>query len=305
LLVGAPGYNNGGDAYIFLGSSSGISTLVAWTDTYHDTCFGDATASYRYGYAVKIIGDIKNDDGYSDWVVSNPKYCSAFYETQRGIVYWYEGSSSIGSTLHTDTVSLKADTNNVSDTNNAFGEGFGYIDLGGTAKYFLVGCPGCYSNPGIDPYAQVFAFGWNTQLSALALKWQKQASFNRDTTGGHHGYWGRNIEFGKLDGDADGLDLLITASFQHYDYHTGYSAFSFGDVTEDWDASSTAYDIIMTWTTNDSFGKWGFDVVIDDADGDGYDDILAGAPSWALPYGYVGFAGAVVYHRGDSDGFDE
>ena len=69
LLVGAPsatvgGAAGAGKAYLFLGSATGIGTRAAWT-------FALPNAGASLGYAVAWAGDV-NGDGYNDWLVGAP-----------------------------------------------------------------------------------------------------------------------------------------------------------------------------------------------------------------------------------------
>ena len=88
VIVGAPQYTNSltyeGAAYVYLGSSSGLSTTSAWL------VYGNQLDA-SYGYSVASAGDV-NGDGYSDVIVGAVLYDSVF--NNEGAAYVYLGSSS-------------------------------------------------------------------------------------------------------------------------------------------------------------------------------------------------------------------
>jgi hypothetical protein len=65
VIVGAPYYDNGetdeGRAYVYHGSSSGLSATANWTAESNQ-------ASAYFGYSVSTAGDV-NGDGYADVIV--------------------------------------------------------------------------------------------------------------------------------------------------------------------------------------------------------------------------------------------
>ncbi|PLX04833.1 MAG: hypothetical protein C0594_08760, partial [Marinilabiliales bacterium] len=84
LLVGQPNWNNSiGKAYVFYGSSNGMSELSV------DELIGAASNS-EFSSQVSYAGDV-NHDGYSDIVISAPKYSNG--ESLEGKLYAYYGSS--------------------------------------------------------------------------------------------------------------------------------------------------------------------------------------------------------------------
>ena len=73
-------YDNGrGKAYVYHGSSTGLSAAPAWTATGED-------AYNSFGNSVATAGDV-NGDGYADLVVGAVRY-----DSYRGRVYVYHGS---------------------------------------------------------------------------------------------------------------------------------------------------------------------------------------------------------------------
>ncbi len=83
VIIGASRYDsNKGKAYLYLGSSSGLSSTADWTDT------GETAGDY-FGVIVAGAGDV-NGDGYDDVVVSAPYNDDG--GTNAGEVYLYRGS---------------------------------------------------------------------------------------------------------------------------------------------------------------------------------------------------------------------
>jgi hypothetical protein len=88
VIVGARNYNNGqideGQAYVYLGSASGLSATSAWTAESNQ-------ANAYFGYPVGTAGDV-NGDGYSDVIIGASYYDNG--QTDEGRAYVYLGSPS-------------------------------------------------------------------------------------------------------------------------------------------------------------------------------------------------------------------
>ncbi|MCD4812817.1 FG-GAP-like repeat-containing protein, partial [bacterium] len=90
VIVGAYRYDNGetdeGCAYVYHGSSGGLSGTAAWTAESNQI---DA----RFGYSVASVGDV-NGDGYSDVIVGAHAYDNG--ETDEGRAFVYYGNDTAG-----------------------------------------------------------------------------------------------------------------------------------------------------------------------------------------------------------------
>ena len=87
VIVGAPYYNNGesdeGRAFVYHGSSSGLSANPAWTaESNQENAY--------FGTSVSTAGDV-NGDGYGDVIVGAPFYSNG--QTNEGRVFVYHGSA--------------------------------------------------------------------------------------------------------------------------------------------------------------------------------------------------------------------
>ena len=84
VIVGAPGYNNKGVAFVYYGSASGLSTTPSWTAEPNQAC--------SFSYSVSTAGDV-NGDGYDDIIIGAPAYWNSTY-TSHGAAFVYYGSAS-------------------------------------------------------------------------------------------------------------------------------------------------------------------------------------------------------------------
>ncbi|GMU94775.1 MAG: hypothetical protein AMXMBFR50_02920 [Ignavibacterium album] len=90
VIVGASEYDNGqtdeGRAFVYHGSSTGLSTTANWTAESNQ-------ASARFGISVSTAGDV-NGDGYSDVIVGADEYDNG--ETDEGRTFVYFGNDGTG-----------------------------------------------------------------------------------------------------------------------------------------------------------------------------------------------------------------
>jgi len=96
VIVGAPAYHNGGPvpdpegtAFVYHGSSSGLSTAPDWTALH-------GQASARFGWSVSTAGDLTGD-GYADVIIGAPGYDNL--QEEQGAVYIYQGNDGPGVSL--------------------------------------------------------------------------------------------------------------------------------------------------------------------------------------------------------------
>ena len=88
VIVGAPGFDESvtdeGKAYVFLGSSTGLSLIPSWTAV-------SGQPQSEFGAAVAAAGDV-NRDGYTDVVVAAPAFSAG--QAGEGRIFVYHGGMS-------------------------------------------------------------------------------------------------------------------------------------------------------------------------------------------------------------------
>lgn len=281
IIIGAPLHDAGagsganrGRVYVYLGSPAGPSTNAAWMVS------GDETGD-QFGYSVANAGDV-NGDGYSDVLIGAPFHPGTSVPSYaRGLAYLYAGSPTgmQNSPKWTGSGTLEGDLygyslNTAGDVN---GDGFSDILIGapkangydvssGTA-YLLLGSP-----------TFTMAVGW---LGSIA---QKNASY-----GASLGAW---------DVNGDGYsDVVIGIPFR--DLNGGAdqgSAFIYlGSPAGPPDGFSPS--VVITGSEDSAY--FGSAVAGGgDVNGDGYSDVVIGAPSDDA--GHVGAdRGRVFFYYGN------
>ena len=267
VIVGAKGVSSStGAAYIYLGSSTGISTIAA------TTLDGFSTNSY-FGNSVASAGDV-NGDGYSDVIVGAWAQTQLPYYYVKGAAYIYYGASSGISTTASTTLNGLLDGGDFGYSVACAGDvnGDGYSDV-------IVGAYGvAWSNNTQNGEAYVY-YGSATGLSETA-----DVTFSGTT----------NARFGICvasagDVNGDGYSDVIIGAYQAsgkgaaYVYH-GASA-----------GLSTTAATTFNGTANN--GYFGDKVACaGDVNGDGYSDVMIGAD------GISSGKGAVYIYQGSSTG---
>ncbi len=270
VIVGAPWYDNGqtdeGRAFVYHGSATGLSTAANWTAE------GDQ-ASANYGYSVATAGDV-NGDGFSDVIVGAYRYDNE--QTDEGRAFVYHGSAAgLSTSANWTAESNQASTNYGSSVGTAGDvNGDGFSDA-------LVGAP-LYNNGQTDEGRAFVYHGSGAGLSTTA-NWtaesdqaSAQFSYSVGTAGDVNG-----------DGFSDALvgspyyDNGQTDEGRAFVYHGSAAGLS---TAANWTAESDQDGATFGW----SVGTTG------DVNGDGYAEVIVGAP--AYDNGQTDEGRAFVYH---------
>jgi hypothetical protein len=277
VIVGAYLYDfgvvDGGRAYVYHGSSTGL-TGPEWTKT-------GAKSEGWLGYSVGTAGDV-NGDGYSDVVIGAPRQ-DLGNGSESGVAFVYHGSSSgLSGTLawsktgHWPDARFGHSVGTAGDVN-----GDGYSDV-------IVGSPQDHHYEIDEGRAFVYE-GADTGLSDYPA-WSAESDqaeawfgYSVGTAGDVNGDGYSDVIVGAPKYDADWLDE--GRGFVYHGSSTGLSA------SPAWTARS---DKASAWYAQ-SVGTAG------DVNGDGYSDVIVGAPHFSSGYAEAGKA--YVYH-GSSTGLD-
>jgi len=254
VIIGAHHYDNGetgeGRAYVYHGSAAGLSTGPAWTAESNQS-------SAYFGYSVASAGDV-NGDGYSDVMVGAYHYDNG--ETDEGRAYVYHGSATGLSTGSAWTAECNQSyayfgfpVASAGDVN-----GDGYSDV-------MVGAHGYDNGETNEGRAYVYhgsATGLSTGSAWTAESNQSHAQFGVSVAGA-----------GDVNGDGYS-DVMVGA----YIYDNGETDEGRAYL---YHGSATGLSTSPAWTaeSNQSYAVFGRSVAsAGDVNGDGYSDVIVGAP---------------------------
>jgi hypothetical protein len=274
VMIGAPYHFAGGAetgvAWLSLGSSTGLDDIEKW----QNRDIGDNPGD-NFGWSVATAGDV-NGDGYADVIVGAPHHTDT--SSQQGRAYlWYGNSSGISSYRDWDDTGGGVDAyfgSSVATAGDVNGDG--YSDV-------LVGSPGYSSLRG-----KVYAYHGGPDVPSETAAWTKPSNQEMALFGISVGTAG--------DVNGDGFaDLIVGA--QRWD---GGQDLEGGVWVYHGNASllNTAPDFHKE--ADQAYAEFGTSVgTAGDVNGDGYDDIIVGAPYWTD--GHDDEGGAWIY-KGSSDG---
>lgn len=269
VIVGMPDYDNGantdaGRVMVFLGSATGLSGTFAWI-------MNGTMANARFGHSVSTAGDV-NGDGYSDIIIGAPGHAG------QGAVFVYHGSAT-GLHLTPAWTTLGGEA----------GAGFGScVALAGDVNNdnvsdILVGAPlanelgtdrgkvYCYRGALGTGLVAAPLWTWsgtqdNAQLGfSVAGAGDLNGDGRSDVVVGEPYYDATLTDRGRITvfhGNGSGLALSMTRDGPSSNVHFGYAVSSAGDMN-----------------------------------GDGYSDLLVGAPGYSTGrgrlYGFRGGSGGI------------
>ncbi len=245
VIVGAPGYNNDeGQAFVFFGSPSGLSTTPDWT-TESDQ------ADAHFCYSVSSAGDV-NGDGFDDVIVG-----ASLNEKGQGRAFVYHGSPS-GLSLNADWIGYSPQAYSdfaysVSSAGDVNGDGFDDVIVGAAGN--------------LDDEGRAFVFfgsasGLSPNADWTAESDQESASFGHSVSSA-----------GDVNGDGCDDVIVGAPSYDNVQNNEGGACLFHGSssglsTNPDWTAASD-WEGACFGSTVSSAG---------DVNGNGYDDVIVGAP---------------------------
>ena len=275
VIVGAQGYDNGqedeGAAFLYLGSSTGISSSPAWQGESNQ-------AAALYGWSVSSAGDL-NNDGYDDVVISAKHYDYlrpdlVYFFPGLGRAYVYYGSAAGLPTTPSWTFDGEVSTfgnggqfgSSVSRAGDVDRDGFDDVIIGANSFDNCTGCNGV---------AYLFR-GSATGLSssyALRLSGNRQNNLDDPT-----GFGGSVASAGDVNGDGYD-DVVIGAAGPGGGSTEGAYVFA---------GSASGLQTIPLWKgraempyTRTDLGYGASVASAGDVNKDGYSDVIVGAGTFS------------------------
>lgn len=255
-VMGAHRYDNGqtdeGRVFVFYGAESGLPTSASWTAE-------SDQASALFGYAVSTAGDV-NGDGYADLVVGSPDYGND--QSQEGRVFVYHGSAGGLSA----TADWTAEGNQI---RSGFGRSVAVAgDVNGDSYSDLLVGAYLYTN-GQSGEGRAYLFHGSVGGLNPTPNW----SVESNQGGANLGYAVDTA--GDVNGDGY-ADAVVGA----YNYDNGET--DEGRVYV-YHGSSSGLATTANWTAESNQASAQFGIAVGtagDVDGDGYADLLIGAPKY-------------------------
>jgi hypothetical protein len=292
-VAGAP-FSDGagssrGAAYVFLGGPGGLASGAAAGAATVLTCDQDEA---RFGMSVAGAGDV-NGDGYDDLLVGAPGYDAG--QAEEGVFYLYLGGAGgipsggpevAAARLEADWPNARLGTS-VASAGDVNGDG--YDDVVSGARLYQ--SEGAQTNEG---EALVFLGGPGGIMSGGAATAHAQVQANQGDS-----YLGDAVGGGDVNGDGYGDVVIGSPRYDAPDvregavfvFHGGPSGIASGG-PEQADAQLEA---------EQTDAQLGTSVATSDVNGDGYDDVVTGAPRWS---GGQDKEGAVFVFLGGPAGVD-
>ncbi len=283
VIVGAYGYDSGeadeGAAFIFLGSASGLG-FVGGPATAHARLESNQSDA-QMGIAVASAGDV-NGDGYGDVIVGAHRYDNG--DTDEGAAFIFLGSAGGVANGNPATAHARLESNQVSarmgiavaSAGDVNGDGYGDVIVGADR----------YSGPEIREGA---AFVFLGSASGIANGSPATAHARIESNQGDAELAGSVASAGDINGDGFG-DVIVGARFYSNGQAQEGAAFIFLG-SSNGIANGNVSAAHARIEANESSVELGTSVAsAGDVNGDGYGDVIVGAPKRFLFVGRFGFA---------------
>ncbi|RMG18507.1 MAG: hypothetical protein D6729_06975, partial [Deltaproteobacteria bacterium] len=269
VAVGTPQYNGGqayeGRAEVFLGSPASLPAAPAWS-------FEPDVQDRRFGEAVAFAGDV-DGDGYDELLVGEPYFSNG--QTREGRVYLFRGSAmglpALPDWTFESDRSYALLGSAVAPAGDVNGDGYGDV---------LVGAP-AYSG-GQSNEGRVYLFLGSAAGLGLAPDW----TYEPDLSGARLG--SAVAPAGDVNGDGYDDVLVGLPSYTGGESNEGSVYLFLG--------SAAGLGAVPDWTyePNLAGAKLGTAVAsAGDVNGDGFDDVVVGAPGYTN--GEAGEGAAFVF----------
>ena len=266
VLVSAPYANNPATAegivYLYRGSSSGLATTASWSAE-------GGVAQTTFGYSVDGAGDV-NGDGYDDVIIGAPYYANGQASEGRAVIYW-GSSSGLGS-----SAGWSVESQQTSALMGWSVAGAGDVDNDGYADV-VIGIPswdGGHKNEGRVSIFLGGPSGPGTSADAVRESLQNSA------------YLGYSVA-GAGDINGDGYDDVAAGGWYYDDPLRNEG------VVDVWHGGPSGPVAVLDWSDvgGQAYAYLGASIAgAGDVDGDGYGDLLVGAPGWDTTAADVGQA---------------
>ncbi len=271
VVVGAYNYDNGeqdeGRAFVYLGSATGLASAPAWTAEGNQ-------ADAKFGASVALAGDV-NGDGYSDIIVGAPKFGTTNGFEDAGRAYLYLGSATGLEPAPAWTVDGEQERSSfalsVSTAGDVNGDGYSDVIVGAHSQ-----------DTDIADGGRVYVYFGSAEGLSAAPGWTVDG--NQSKAG-----FGMSV-FTAGDVNGDGCSDVVVGA---YDYDNGEQdegrAFVYlGSPT----GPPTAPAMVMVSSWRNAWLGWSV-ATAGDVNGDGYSDVIVGAPLY--DNGEAGEGAAFVY----------
>jgi len=288
VIIGAPLYDGDGTtdegrAYVYLHSGEGLSTEPAWTASCGQT-------GANFGHAVGTAGDV-NADGYDDVAVGAPLYDDGETTTDAGRVWVFHGSAGgPAETRNWEVASGQAYANLGSALGTA-----GDVNGDGVGD-FIVGAFHYADGEAGEGRAWVFHGVTGTGLRGAL----QDAAWTAESDQAW-AYFGAAVATAG-DVNNDGYDDVIVGAYGYNSYANDagriYLFQGQGSSDEDESSGLTAFPV---WYVDGDLTGAGLGAAVGtagDVNGDGYADVVAGAPYYYADEPHAGRA--VVYHGAET-----